>query len=111
MVVWVWQVMVPCVVGDVAISEKPASQVSWYVVWGLLWFWGALFDAWCLTMCFNGGLWLDSGLWVLVIWMSVLESDEICPSTLDDSSEWCWCRMFVRWEVPDASVPCFLELW
>jgi hypothetical protein len=28
-VVWVWQVMVPCVGGDVAFSEKPAFQVSW----------------------------------------------------------------------------------
>jgi hypothetical protein len=27
--VWVWQVMVPCVGGDVAFSEKPAFQVSW----------------------------------------------------------------------------------
>jgi hypothetical protein len=48
---------------------------------------------------------------VLVIWMIVLdnswgrlsfsfvESDEICPSTPDDPSEWCWCRMSVRWDM------------
>jgi hypothetical protein len=39
--------MVPCVVGDVAISEKPACfQVSRDVMW-LLWFWGTLVDVWC----------------------------------------------------------------
>ena len=42
--------MVPCVVGDVAISEKLACfQVLRDVMW-LLWFWGALVDVWCLTL-------------------------------------------------------------
>ena len=48
---------------------------------------------------------------MLAIWMIVLdnscgrlsfsfvESDEICPSILDDSSEWCWSRMYVRWDM------------
>ena len=45
------------------------------------------------------------------MWISVLdnpcgrlsfrsvESDEICASIFDNSSEWCWCRMFVRWDM------------
>jgi hypothetical protein len=63
---------------------------------------------WCLVFDFGVVFRLDGGLWVLAIWMIVLdnscgrlsfsfvESDEICPSILDDSSEWCWCRMYVR---------------
>jgi hypothetical protein len=50
MVVWRWQVMVPRVVGDVAISEKAACfQVSRDMMrW--LWFWAVLVDVWCLTL-------------------------------------------------------------
>ena len=50
---------------------------------------------------------------MLAIWMIVLdnscgrlsfsfvESDEICQSILEDSYEWCWCRMsvHVRWNM------------